>query len=83
MKKKVSEFEKEYVINENEHKKQDLTLAEKIGLVPVNINGNLDENEWGRVKEQYFQREEFKEPCVICKERMGNQEQVRRIILEN
>lgn len=36
----------------------------------------LDENEWSQIKEKYKKREEYKEPCVICKESLGVQQQV-------
>ena len=51
--------------------------AEKIGIVPSDPSKmNLDENDWIKVKEQYIKREDFKEPCVICKESLGSQQQV-------
>ncbi len=40
---------------------------------------NMDEDDWSQVKEKYKQREDFKEPCVICKEQLGSQQQVNLI----
>ena len=75
---KKVEIEREYVIDEENKKgpKNELSLAEKIGLVPVEADARLDENGWSQVKEKYFERKDFKEPCVICKERMGIDEQL-------
>ena len=53
-----------------------LFLAQKLGLVeapkPV-----LSENEWKAVKYQSNDREDSKQPCVICKEDFGTGEQVK------
>lgn len=52
------------------------TLAEKYGLVPVPKSDlRVDEKDWDEIKEKYQQRGEFKEPCVICKEPLGSQQQ--------
>jgi len=51
------------------------SLAEKLGIVkaPYDI---LDEKEWTEVKENSRKREDFKQPCVICREDLGPKPQV-------
>ncbi|GFS14653.1 RING finger protein 32-like [Elysia marginata] len=69
---KVEDAEKEYVLDE---KPPPLTLAQKFGLVqaPKQL---LSEKEWSGVKAKSNQRDDSGEPCVICKEDFGLQEQV-------
>jgi len=67
--------EKEFVINED-HRPTTKTLAEKIGIVPSLKDDKLDETEWSDIKQKYIDREDFKEPCVICKEPLGSSQQV-------
>ena len=67
--------EAEFVINED-HKPSTKTLAEKIGIVPTCKDDKLNEDEWSDVKQKYIEREDFKEPCVICKEALGSRQQV-------
>ena len=74
-KKSKEDNEDEFIINED-HKPTTKTLAEKIGLVPTTKDDKLNETEWGEVKQKYIEREEFKEPCVICKEALGAHQQV-------
>ncbi|CAL1536197.1 unnamed protein product [Lymnaea stagnalis] len=64
--------EREYVLDE---KPPPLTLAQKFGLVhaPKQL---LSEQEWNTVKAKSNQRDDSQEPCVICKEDFGLQEQV-------
>ncbi|XP_059174207.1 RING finger protein 32-like isoform X2 [Physella acuta] len=64
--------EREYVLDE---KPPPLTLAQKFGLVnaPKQL---LSEQEWTHVKAKSNERDDSKEPCVICKEDFGLQEQV-------
>ncbi|XP_076455589.1 RING finger protein 32-like [Babylonia areolata] len=64
--------EKEYVLDE---KPPPLTLAQKLGLVEAPMQ-HLSENEWGSVKAKSNARDDSKEPCVICKEDFGLQQQV-------
>ncbi|GFO00426.1 RING finger protein 32-like [Plakobranchus ocellatus] len=64
--------EVEYVLDE---KPPPLTLAQKFGLVeaPKQL---LSESEWSGIKAKSNKREDSGEPCVICKEDFGLQEQV-------
>ncbi|XP_005094019.1 RING finger protein 32 [Aplysia californica] len=64
--------EKEYVLDE---KLPPLTLAQKFGLVHA-PKPLLSEQEWNHVKAKSNQRDDSGEPCVICKEDFGLQEQV-------
>ncbi|KAK3087334.1 hypothetical protein FSP39_004798, partial [Pinctada imbricata] len=68
---KPVEKEKEYVLDD---KPPPLTLAQKFGLVdaPEQL---LSEAEWQKAKEKSNQREDSTQPCVICKEDFGTQEQ--------
>lgn len=80
-KKTAEQAEKEFVIDES-HKTSEKTLAEKIGLVPTfEKEAKLNETDWSDIKQQYLKREELKEPCVICKEDLGSQQQVRATLL--
>ena len=79
-KKNKDDVENEFVINEN-HKPSTQTLAEKIGIVPTCKEERIGESEWGDIKQKYIDREEFKEPCVICKEALGSQQQVSKYVL--
>ncbi len=36
----------------------------------------LTESDWQQVKDRSNRREDYKEPCVICKEDFGTQQQV-------
>ena len=57
--------------------------AEKIGLIPMNESEKrFDENEWSKVKQKYIERQDFKEPCVICKERLGVEQQVAHYLFK-
>ncbi|XP_070536117.1 RING finger protein 32-like [Ptychodera flava] len=69
---KKDEEEKEYVLDA---KPQPLTLAQKLGLVeaPEQL---LSDEQWKNVKDKSNEREDSKEPCVICKEDFGLVEQV-------
>ena len=62
---------KEYVLDSVPVK---LTLAQKFGLVKA-PQQPLSENDWVKVKDKSNRREDFKQPCVICKEDFGTQEQ--------
>ncbi|XP_064644606.1 RING finger protein 32-like [Lineus longissimus] len=64
--------EKEYVLDP---KPPQPTLAQKLGLVdaPKQL---LTEDEWREVKATSNQREDSHEPCVICKEDYGHEDQV-------
>ncbi|KAK7495716.1 hypothetical protein BaRGS_00013163 [Batillaria attramentaria] len=64
--------EKEYVLDQ---RPPPLTLAQKFGLVeaPAQL---LSEHDWSTVKAKSNARDDSKEPCVICKEDFGLQEQV-------
>ncbi|KAL8602806.1 hypothetical protein ACOMHN_061040 [Nucella lapillus] len=64
--------EKEYVLDE---KPPPLTLAQKLGLVDAPMQ-HLSESEWGQVKAKSNARDDSREPCVICKEDFGLQQQV-------
>lgn len=68
----ADKVEKEYVLDE---KPPPLTLAQKFGLVdaPKQL---LSETEWSGVKAKSNKRDDSGEPCVICKEDFGLQEQV-------
>jgi hypothetical protein len=55
------------------------SLAEKLGFVKMEKSDqNLDENDWSAIKDKYKEREYYKEPCVICKEQLGSQQQVNK-----
>ncbi|CAG5120474.1 unnamed protein product [Candidula unifasciata] len=64
--------EEEYVLDP---KPPPMTLAQKYGLVyaPQPL---LSEQDWAHVKARSNQRDDSKEPCVICKEDFGVHEQV-------
>lgn len=48
-----------------------------MGLVAINKERDLlNEHEWSQVKDKYKKRGDFKQPCVICKEQLGSQQQV-------
>ncbi|KAK7093165.1 hypothetical protein V1264_008807 [Littorina saxatilis] len=64
--------EKEYVLDE---KLPPLTLAQKLGLVDA-PGQHLSEAEWTNAKAKSNARDDSKEPCVICKEDFGLQQQV-------
>jgi len=52
-----------------------LIAAQRYGLVeaPPQL---LTEDEWKRVKEKAKRRQDFQQPCVICKEELGLQQHV-------
>ena len=50
--------------------------------MPSNLNKNLDENEWLQIKQKCNERDDFKEPCVICKEPLGKNQQVLNIFFQ-
>ena len=50
-------------------------LAQKLGLIAA-PEQPLSENDWQKVKETSNKRDDFKQPCVICKEDFGVKEQV-------
>ncbi|XP_041371978.1 RING finger protein 32-like [Gigantopelta aegis] len=64
--------EEEYVLDSEP---PPLTLAQKFGLVdaPPQL---MSETEWQNAKFQSNRREDSQQPCVICKEHFGFQEQV-------
>ncbi|XP_078580580.1 RING finger protein 32-like [Branchiostoma floridae x Branchiostoma japonicum] len=64
--------EKEYVLDP---KPQPLSLAQKLGLVEA-PKQPLTEEEWQSVKHRASRRDDHIQPCVICKEDFGTQEQV-------
>ncbi|XP_067686902.1 RING finger protein 32-like [Haliotis asinina] len=64
--------EVEYVLDS---KPPPLTLAQKFGLVDA-PDQPLSEAEWKQVKEKSNNRDDSHQPCVICKEDFGLQEQV-------
>ncbi|XP_071103177.1 RING finger protein 32-like [Haliotis cracherodii] len=66
------EVEEEYVLDA---KPPPLTLAQKFGLVDA-PDQPLSEAEWKNVKEKSNKRDDSHQPCVICKEDFGLQEQV-------
>ncbi|RNA40205.1 RING finger 32 isoform X1 [Brachionus plicatilis] len=76
VKKKTFNDEKEYVLTKATA--ADLpTLAEKLGLVGIDDSRKqIGETEWNEIKIKYKNRQEFKEPCVICKEPLGINQQV-------
>lgn len=49
--------------------------AQKLGLVeqPQQL---LNEDDWQKLKIKSSERDDFKNPCVICKEELGMQQQV-------
>lgn len=63
---------KEYVLDP---KPAPLTLAQKLGLVeaPEDL---LSDTEWKEIKEKSNARQDSAQPCVICKEDFGLQQQV-------
>ncbi|XP_078484093.1 RING finger protein 32-like [Ciona intestinalis] len=65
----------EYVLDP---KPRPLTLAQKFGLIPHNKDQEklLTESEWGEVKKTSMLREDFKSPCVICKDDFRVEDQV-------
>ncbi|XP_013404225.1 RING finger protein 32-like isoform X2 [Lingula anatina] len=71
-KKKQEDEEKEFVLD---RKPPPPTLAQKLGLVdaPEQL---LTETEWNEVKQKSSKRDDFRQPCVICKEDLGSQQQV-------
>ncbi|XP_071487840.1 RING finger protein 32-like [Diadema antillarum] len=69
---KKSETEKEYVLDP---KPKPLSLAQKMGLVEA-PEQPLSENEWARVKDKSNKRDDSVQPCVICKEDFGTEQQV-------
>ncbi|OWF35952.1 RING finger protein 32-like [Mizuhopecten yessoensis] len=70
---KKKEEDEEYVLDPLKVPK--LSLAQKMGLVDA-PEQPLSEQEWISVKEKSNKRDDSKQPCVICKEDFGTQEQV-------
>lgn len=70
---KKKDEEEEYVLGPQVVPK--LSLAQKMGLVDA-PELPLSEQEWRSVKERSNKRDDSKQPCVICKEEFGTQEQV-------
>ncbi|XP_071942226.1 RING finger protein 32-like [Antedon mediterranea] len=70
--KKEEAKDEEYVID---YEPTMLTLAQRMGLVAA-PEQPLTENEWKEAKEKSNCREDSTQPCVICKEDFGFQEQV-------
>ncbi|XP_077993826.1 RING finger protein 32-like [Glandiceps talaboti] len=64
--------EKEYVLDPSP---KPLTLAQKMGLIDA-PEQPLSEDQWKKVKAKSNERDDSKEPCVICKEDFGLVEQV-------
>ncbi|XP_067855333.1 RING finger protein 32 [Heptranchias perlo] len=71
-KKKRKDEEKEYVLDP---KPSSLTLAQKMGLVDA-PNAPLTTSEWQLVKKRSEQQGDSSQPCVICREEFGIQQQV-------
>ena len=53
-----------------------ILVAQKLGLVEA-PEVLLSDKEWKRVKEKSNARQDSSQPCVICKEDFGLQQQVR------
>ena len=53
-----------------------LHVAQRMGLVEAPTQP-LTEDEWKKAKEKSNKRDDSKQPCVICKEDFGVQEQVQ------
>jgi len=55
-----------------------IILAQKFGLYPSNEDQRrlLSEDEWKEIKVASTNREDFLNPCVICKEQFGLEDQV-------
>ena len=53
-----------------------LHAAQRMGLVEAPTQP-LTEDEWKKAKEKSNKRDDSKQPCVICKEDFGVQEQVQ------
>ncbi|CAF0770858.1 unnamed protein product [Didymodactylos carnosus] len=67
--------EHEYVLTQKRHRANNsLTLAEKIGLVET--EKKLSEAQWLDIKVQSNKRDDSSQPCVICKEEFGLNQQV-------
>ncbi|XP_059827847.1 RING finger protein 32 isoform X1 [Hypanus sabinus] len=72
-KKEIKEDEeREYVLDP---KPSGLTLAQKMGLVEA-PNAPLTANEWHLVKKRSMQQGDSAQPCAICREEFGLQQQV-------
>uniref|UniRef100_UPI00398E387B RING finger protein 32 n=1 Tax=Pristiophorus japonicus TaxID=55135 RepID=UPI00398E387B len=71
-KKKRKDEEKEYVLDP---KPTGLTLAQKMGLVDA-PKAPLTDSEWQLVKKRSVQQGDSAQPCVICREEFGIQQQV-------
>ncbi|XP_073236816.1 RING finger protein 32-like [Porites lutea] len=69
---KDEDQKKEYVLDP---KPAPLTLAQKLGLVEA-PEVLLSDKEWKEVKEKSNARQDSSQPCVICKEDFGLQQQV-------
>ncbi|XP_048462016.1 RING finger protein 32 [Rhincodon typus] len=74
-KKRKEDEEKEYVLDP---KPSGLTLAQKLGLVDV-PKAPLTDNEWQLVKKRSIQQGDSAQPCAICREEFGMQEQLQEI----
>lgn len=66
------ECDKEYVLDA---KAKPLTLAQKLGLVDA-PPARLTDKEWRAVKSKSNDRKDSDQPCVICKEEFGTEDQV-------
>ncbi|GCC31901.1 RING finger protein 32 [Chiloscyllium punctatum] len=71
-KKRKEDEEKEYVLDP---KPSGLTLAQKLGLIDA-PKALLTDNEWQLVKKRSVQQGDSAQPCAICREEFGMQEQV-------
>lgn len=70
--KNIDKQPKEFVIQEPD---QTITLAEKLGIFKPSYDV-LNEKDWDEIKQNSRKREDYKQPCVICKESLGPKSQV-------
>jgi hypothetical protein len=56
------------------------SIAEKLGIIQPK-NDHLNEVQWQEVKNTAAKREDFKQPCVICKEELGSDGQLIEIFV--
>lgn len=52
-----------------------MRVAQRLGLIE-SVPAAMTEAEWRAAKEQSNKRDDSKQPCVICKELFGKQQQV-------
>jgi hypothetical protein len=70
--KNIDKQPKEFVIKEPD---QTITLAEKLGIFKPSFDV-LNEKDWDQIKQNSRKREDYKQPCVICREPLGPKSQV-------